>query len=67
MRSLKKSIVTIMAGIMMFLAASSTIEAKNITSVNATAANGKIPYPVQRRKGHLPVQCWYMTRQTQIC
>lgn len=42
MRSLKKSIVTIMAGIMIFLAASSTIEAKNITSVNATAANGKI-------------------------
>lgn len=42
MRNLKKSIVTIMAGIMIFLAASSTIEAKNITSLNATAANGKI-------------------------
>ena len=53
MRSLKKSIVTIMAGIMIFLAASSTIEAKNITSVNATAANGKITVSGTAEEGTL--------------
>lgn len=42
MRSLKKSILMIMAAIMVFFITSSTIEAKNITSVNATASNGKI-------------------------
>lgn len=42
MRSLKKSIITIMTVIMVFFATSGTVEAMNITSVNATASNGKI-------------------------